>query len=116
MIIFWQGRGFWVPIITAAAMFLPIVVLRQVDGPEVDRGVCLTFAVAAALTVWLGLRWNRGRAPGQPVGHSFWGVPVQLWALPMILFSVLLGTGTITTAEESPRPRGAPALVGGGTK
>ena len=105
MILFWNGRGHWVIFIGAAAMFLPLIVLRQVDGPEVDRGVAITMGLAAAATLWLGLRWNRGG----PTRHSLWGIPVQVWAAPMLLFSVLLGTGTITTAEE-PRGGGRPAV------
>lgn len=107
MYMFWRGRGYWVVFLAAAAMFLPLIVLRQVDGPEVDRGVCLTMSLAALAALGLGLLWNRGRTfVPQARDHSFWGVPVQLWALPMALFAILLGTGAITTAEE-PRPRPA---------
>jgi hypothetical protein len=111
MLVVWQGRGWWVTWLAALAMFLPIILLRQVDGPEVDRGVAITMSIAAVVTLWLGIRWNRGIAPAP---HSLWGVPMQIWAFPMLLFAVLLGTGTITTAEE-PRPSRAarPAMDGG---
>ena len=117
MLIFWQGRGWWVTWIARAAMVVPLLVAREVDGPAVDRGVTLSMALAAALTVWLGLRLNRGGAPGRPAAHSFWGLPLQYWAVPMLVLAVLLGTGTITTAEE-PRPRGAAVapMSGGGPK
>lgn len=108
MYMFWNGRGFWVVMIIAIAMFLPIIVLRQVDGPEIDRGVCLTMGLAAAAAFVLGLIWNRGVTFGPAAReHSFFGVPVQLWALPMALFAALLGMGVITTAEE---PRNRPPV------
>ncbi len=100
MLIVWCGRGWWITWMTALAMFLPMIVLRQIDGPEVDRGVALTMGLTALATVWLGLRWNRGVTfDAAARDHSFYGIPMQLWALPMILFAVLLGTGVITTAE-----------------
>lgn len=112
MYIFWQGRGYWVIFLAALAMFAPLIGLRQVDGPEVDRWVAITMSLAAAAAIGLGLFWNRGKTfSTEARAHSFWGVPVQLWALPMILFAAALGTGLITTAEEPrPRPRveGAP--------
>ena len=114
--IFWRGSGHWAIWLAALAMFLPLILLRQVDGPEVDRGVALAMGLAALVTLWLGLRWNRGGAPGEPARHSFWGVPLQIWAAPMLLFAVLLGTGTITTVEEPRASRSAkrvPALDGG---
>ncbi|GJE55211.1 MULTISPECIES: hypothetical protein [Methylobacterium] len=105
MYVFWHGRGYWVIFLAAAAMFLPLIVLRQVDGPEVDRGVCLTMGLAAITALGLGLRWNRGETFGPAArDHAFFGIPMQLWALPMALFAILLGTGTITT-EEAPRQR-----------
>jgi hypothetical protein len=104
---FWRGRGWWVTWLALLAMVLPMIVLRQVDGPEVDRGVALTMGLAALATLLLGLRWNRGAAPVEPARHSFWGLPLQLWAAPMLLFAVLLGTGTITTAEEPRADRSA---------
>ena len=107
MYIVWQGRGWWVTWIALLAMVLPMIILRQVDGPEIDRGVALTMGLAALATFGLGLRWNRGGLPGEPARHSFWGVPLQIWAAPMLLFAVLLGTGTITTAEEPRAPRSA---------
>ncbi|KQU05781.1 hypothetical protein ASG60_03840 [Methylobacterium sp. Leaf469] len=105
MIVFWTGRGYWVVFFVALAMFLPLIVLRQVDGPEVDRAVCLTMSLAALAVLGLGLRWNRGTTFG-PAGrdHAFWGLPMQVWAVPMLVFAALLGTGTITTAE-APRAR-----------
>ena len=105
MIVFWNGRGYWVVLLVAAAMFLPLIVLRQVDGPEVDRAVGLTMSLAALAVLGLGWRWNHGTTFG-PAGrdHAFWGLPMQVWAVPMIVFAVLLGTGTITTAE-APRAR-----------
>ena len=113
MLVVWQGRGWWVTWLVALGMFLPMIVLRQVDGPEVDRGVAIAMGLLAAVTFWLGLRWNRGSAPAR---HSLWGVPMQIWAAPMLLFAVLLGTGVITTAEE-PRPaRAARSTTDGGLK
>jgi len=108
MIVFWSGRGYWAVLLVAAAMFLPLVVLRQVDGPEVDRAVGLSMGLAALVVLGLGLRWNHGTTFG-PAGrdHAFWGLPMQVWAVPMIVFAVLLGTGTITTAEA---PRGRPSF------
>lgn len=116
MLMFWQGRGWWVTWIALAAMVVPMLVAREVDGPAVDRGVALSMTLAAVATVALGLRLNRGGPPGQPAAHSFWGLPLQYWAVPMLVLAVLLGTGTITTAEE-PGPRGggvAPLTRGGG--
>lgn len=100
MLVVWRGRGWWVTWMALLAMVLPMVVLRQVDGPEIDRGVALTMGLAALATFWLGLRWNRGVTfDAAAQDHSLWGIPLQLWALPMILFAILLGTGVITTAE-----------------
>jgi hypothetical protein len=112
VIFFWKGRGWWVTWLLALGMFLPMILLRQVDGPEVDQGVGLAVGLAALLTGWLGLRWNRGGQPGTPAQHSFYGVPLQFWAVPMLVFAILLGTHVITTAEEAPQPRAA-APVGG---
>ncbi|MBP0494246.1 hypothetical protein [Roseomonas indoligenes] len=112
MIVFWQGRGHWVIFLAALAMFLPLIVLRQVDGPEVDRAVAVTMGLAGIATLVLGLRWNRGG----PTQHSFWGIPLQIWAAPMLLFAVLLGTGTITTAEEPDGERPARVVTEGGRK
>ena len=100
MLIFWEGRGWWITWIAALAMFGPIVALRQVDGPEIDRAVAVTMAVAGTVTLVLGVLWNRNGAR-----HSFWGLPMPVWAAPMLLFAALLGTGTITTAEEAPPAR-----------
>ncbi|WP_102958066.1 hypothetical protein [Mangrovicella endophytica] len=101
MLIAWSGRGWWVTWITALAMFLPMIVLRQVDGPEIDRGVAIAMTIAAITTIVLGLRFNRGGTFDTSArAHSLWGIPMQLWAVPMALFAILLGTGTITTAEE----------------
>ena len=97
--VFWRGRGYWAVFLVTAAMFLPMIVLRQVDGPAVDRGVAAAMALAAAAVAWLGYRWNQTQSPGLPAEHSFWGLPMQYWALPMLVFALLLGTGTITTAE-----------------
>ena len=86
--------------ITAIAMFLPMFVVRHIDGPEVDLGVSVAMGLAAVVTAALGLFWNRGvtfAAAAQD--NSLFGIPVQIWALPMALFSLLLGTGIITTAE-----------------
>lgn len=102
MFIFWEGRGWWFTWLLALGMFLPIIVLRQIDGPEVDRGVGLAVGLAAIVVFWLGLRWNRGGRPGERAQHSFWGLPLQYWAIPMLIFAVLLGTRVITT-EEAPR-------------
>ena len=108
MVVFWQGRGYWVVFFAAAAMFLPLIILRQIDGPEVDRAVCLTMSLAALAVLGLGLRWNHGTTFGPAVrDHAFMGLPMQVWALPMTVFAVLLGTGTITTAET---PRSRPAV------
>ncbi len=117
MFLFWSGRGWWVTWLILLGMVLPMLVLRQVDGPEVDRGVGLAMGLSAAVTFVLGRRWNRRRAPGEPAPHSFWGLPLHLWAVPMLIFAVLLGTGTITTAEE-PRPRrvAVPVPTDGGVK
>ena len=111
MVVFWSGRGYWVIFLTAAAMFLPLIVLRQVDGPEVDQAVALTMGLAALAVFGLGLRWNKGTTFG-PAGrdHTLWGLPMQAWAVPMVVFAVLLGTGTITTAEP---PRQASPDSGG---
>ncbi|MCR0984445.1 hypothetical protein [Roseomonas populi] len=112
MILFWNGRGYWVVFLAALAMFLPLIVLRQVDGPEVDRGVALTMGLAGIATLLLGLRLNQGG----PTRHSFWGIPMQVWAAPMLLFAVLLATGTITTAEEPGGERPARFVTEGGRK
>lgn len=117
MLVVWRGRGYWIIFLAAVAMFLPIVLLRQIDGPEVDRGVAVTMGLAAVAALGLGLHWNRGTtfAPSARA-HSFMGIPMQLWALPMALFALLLGTGVITTAEE-PRSAGvAPQTIGSPAK
>ncbi|MFT8246123.1 hypothetical protein [Roseomonas sp. BN140053] len=110
----WRGRGWLVILLVAAAMVLPMLVLRQIDGPAVDRGVGLAMGIAALAALLLGLRWNRGGAPGQPAEHALWGLPVQVWALPMLVFAALLGTRVIITEEEPrrpPIPREAPPLL-----
>ncbi|MBR0664961.1 hypothetical protein GXW71_11410 [Roseomonas hellenica] len=107
MWIFWAGRGWCAPCLLALGMFLPMIVLRQIDGPEVDRGVGLAVGLAALVIAWLGLRWNRGGKPSEPARHSFWGLPLQFWAIPMLVFAILLGTHVITTAEEPRGPRSA---------
>jgi hypothetical protein len=107
MYVFWHGRGYWVVCLAALGMFLPMIVLRQVDGPDADQDVALALGLIAVVIFVLGLRWNRGGAQGAPARHSFWGLPMQIWASPMLLFALLLGTRLITSAEE-PRPaRGA---------
>ena len=112
----WRGRGYWVILLAAAAVLLPMIIVRQVEGPAADRAIGIAMGLAGAATLWLGLRWNRARAPGAPAEHSFWGVPVQVWALPMLVFALLLGTRTITTGE-APRPsRSTEAPLDGGPK
>jgi len=102
----WHGRGWWVTWITALAMFLPMIVVRHIDGPEVDMGVSIAMLLAAVFTAGLGLYWNRGVTfDASAQEHSLFGIPMQLWALPMLLFAILLGTGTITTAEPPRAPR-----------
>ena len=114
MVVVWFGRGYWVVLIIALAMFLPIILLRQVDGPEVDRGVALAMGLAAVATLWLGLRWNAGATFSAAARrHSFFGIPVQVWALPMALFATLLGTGIITTAEGPDTPSPTSHIVEG---
>jgi len=110
--LFWRGRGWWVTWIVALALFAPMLLLQQVDGPAVDRGVALSTALAALAVAGLGLRMNRGGGRGEPARHSFWGVPLQFWALPLLLFSALLATGTITTAEEPPPTWRSPRAAG----
>lgn len=112
MILFWQGRGWWVTWIALLAMVVPMVVAGQVDGPAVDRGVALAMGLAALVTFGLGLVFGRDRA----ARDSFLGFPLQVWAAPMLLFAVLLGTGTITTAEEPPATRSFGPAIGGGPK
>ena len=101
MYVIWTGRAHWVFFLTAIAMFLPLILLRKIDGPEVDRAVAITMGLAALTVGILGLRWNQG-VTFRPEArrHAVWGIPMQLWALPMALFAILLATGTITTAEE----------------
>lgn len=100
MLVVWRGRGWWVTWITLIAMVLPMIVQWRIDGPEIDRGVSITMGLAALATVWLGIRWNRGVTfDAAAQDHSFCGIPMQLWALPMILFAILLATSVITTAE-----------------
>lgn len=108
MILFgWQGRGFWVPIIAAIAMFTPLIILRQVDGEQVDVGVAITMAIAGVVTLALGFIWNRPTPKGEPALHAFCRIPMQYWAVPMLVFSLLLATGILNTAEESPAPQSA---------
>lgn len=101
MIVVWRGRGWWITWIVLFAMVLPMLVLRQIDGPAIDRGVTITMGVAALATTLLGLRFNRGLTFSPSAQeHSLWGVPMQLWAVPMALFALALGSGLITTAED----------------
>jgi hypothetical protein len=100
--VFWRGKGYWVIFILAAAMFAPMIGLRQIDGPEIDYGVGIAMGLAAIVTFIAGYRLNRRTPKGEPAGHSFWGLPFQYWAVPMLIFGGLLGTRTITT-EETPR-------------
>nr|WP_314261769.1 hypothetical protein [uncultured Devosia sp.] len=100
----WRGRGFWIPILVALGMFTPIIVLRQIDGPAIDYGVGITMGIAALITAISGFWLNRLTPKDEPALHSFWRVPFQYWALPMLVFAVLLGTRTITTAESPPPP------------
>lgn len=117
MLIVWRGRGYWIVFLAAVAMFLPIVLLRQIDGPEVDRGVAVTMGLSAVAALGLGLRWNQGTTFGPSAQeHSFMGIPMQLWALPMALFAILLGTGVITTAEEPRSAAAAPQTTEGPAK
>ncbi|MDB5415518.1 MAG: hypothetical protein JWR10_3853 [Rubritepida sp.] len=109
---FWMGRGWVAPCLLALGMFAPMIVLRQIDGPEVDVGVGLSVGLVAVVIFCLGLRWNRTRTPGEPARHSFFGLPLQYWAVPMLIFAGLLGTHVITTAEEPRRPP-APVHSGG---
>ena len=112
MLAVWHGRGYWVVFAVTMAAFLPMVVLRRIDGPEIDRGVAIATGLAALATMGLGLRWNRGVTfDASAQDHSLWGIPMQLWALPMALFAILLGTGAITTAEEPRRGRTAPPIT-----
>jgi hypothetical protein len=101
MLIVWRGRGYWVIFAIAIAAFMPLIVLRQIEGPEIDRAVAITMGLAGLAVGGLGLRWNRG-VTFSPVAqeNSLWGIPMQLWALPILLFALALGTGLITTAEE----------------
>ena len=113
MVVVWHGRGYWVIFLAALAMFLPIILLRQVDGPEVDRGVAVAMGVAAIATLWLGVRWNAGATFSAAArNHSLFGIPVQLWALPMVLFATALGSGIITTAEGPASPSPTSSIVG----
>lgn len=112
MVVVWHGRGYWVVFLVAMAMFLPIILLRQIDGPEVDRGVACAMMVAALATLCLGVRWNAGATFSAAAReHSLFGIPVQIWALPMALFAVTLGTGVITTAEAPASPSPASSIV-----
>lgn len=114
MVVVWSGRGYWVVFLIALAMFLPIILLRQVDGLEVDRGVALAMGLAAVATLWLGWRWNAGATFSAAARHhSLFGIPMQIWALPMALFAALLGTGTITTADGPDTPTPTSNIVEG---
>lgn len=110
ILVAWQGKGAWIPIIVAIACFTPILVLRQIDGPAVDHGVGITMGLAAIITFILGLRLNSGLPKGEPAPHAFCSVPFQYWAVPMLVFAILLGTRTITT-EEPPPPHTGPVMV-----
>ena len=99
MLLFFAGRGPWVPIIGFAAMVLPIIAFRQIDGEPIDNGVAVTMTIAAIVTFVLGRRWNRATPAGSPALHSFMGLPFQYWAVPMVIFALLLGTGVLNTAE-----------------
>jgi hypothetical protein len=113
MLVIWNGRGAWVIWLVAIAAFLPLILLRQIEGPEVDRAVAITMGLAAVGILALGLRWNRGATFDVSArANSLWGIPMQLWALPVALFAILLGTGVITTAEDPPvRQPAAPATT-----
>lgn len=102
MMLAWRGRGFWIPLLIAMAMFTPIILLRQVDGPAIDYGVGITMGIAAVITAITGFWLNRLTPKGEPALHSFCRVPFQYWAVPMLIFALLLGTRTITT-EEGPQ-------------
>lgn len=95
-----QGRGFWVPIIVALAMFTPIIILRQVDGEAVDTGVTISMTIAAVVTLVAGFWLNRATPKGEPAQHAFCRIPFQYWAVPMAVFAALLDFGILNTAEE----------------
>lgn len=123
IMVFWRGRGFLVPMLIALAMFAPMIALRQIDGPDIDHGVGLTMGVMAVVTFILGWRFNRETPKGEAAWHSFMRLPLHYWAVPMLIFAVLLGTRTITTEEGGPRQTGqyplekvAPAPPAGKTK
>ena len=106
LLIYLRGRGFLVPFLIAFAMFAPMIALRQIDGPEIDHGVGLTMGVMAVIVFILGWRFNRETPKGERAWHSFMFVPMHYWAVPMLIFAVLLGTRTITTEESGPRQTG----------
>jgi drug/metabolite transporter (DMT)-like permease len=112
MVLFWRGRGWWVTWIALLAMVAPMIVAGEIDGPAVDRGVALAMGLAAAATFGLGVLFGRDRT----AEDTFLGLPLQVWAVPMLVFALLLGIGTITTAEEPPAGRSAGPPPGGGPK
>ncbi|WP_458094462.1 hypothetical protein [Roseomonas sp. WA12] len=79
-----------------------MIVLHQMDGPEVDRGIAVTLGVATVAVLILGLRWNRSGAPGKPARPYRQGLPMQIRAAPPPF-----GKGPISTAEEPRQPRSA---------
>ncbi|HEY4202586.1 MAG TPA: hypothetical protein VGM83_18705 [Devosiaceae bacterium] len=111
ILVAWQGKGFWVPIIVAIALFAPILALRQIDGPAIDHGVGITMGLAAIITFIMGFGLNRSGPKGQPAAHSFCRVPFQYWAVPMLVFAILLGTRIITTEEAPPETTTATLLA-----
>lgn len=107
----WRGKGIFLPILLAIAMFAPIIALRQIDGPEIDHAVGITMGVMAIVVFIWGWRLNHPSVKGEPAAHSFFRIPLHFWAVPMLVFAVLLGTRVITTEEGPRRPSATERLA-----
>lgn len=102
MTVWWEGKGYWVIFLVALAMLAPMIILQQVDGPAIDYGVATAMTIAAVIILILGFWLNRQTLKGHRSAHAFFFIPVQYWAVPMLIFAALLGTRTITTEESPP--------------
>ena len=104
-LIIWRGWGFLTPLLVFLVWFLPLALIQGAVGhaaySHYRTSLSLVFALLAAGAVWMVGRRLNG-APGRilvdsrtrqrvVVGkrHELFFIPMQWWALPIILFGIL---------------------------